>query len=173
MVIMTSEVLTSGAGFWYDPDDRATGPQVLEALRTFRTAEADARTRARTSLGVGETALAALRIVGEGEARGHGVSPKELADRLGVTAASTSALVDKLVRAGHLVRHPDPNDRRGVTLTTRGPSVRRALHAMGELETRTIRAAESMPPEALGVVIEFLHEMTRVVDDVDAGETDR
>ncbi|MFZ7086792.1 MarR family winged helix-turn-helix transcriptional regulator [Curtobacterium sp. RRHDQ10] len=162
---MTSEAVTAVPGYWSDQGARVTGTDVLDALRAFRAAEAEARLRARTSLGVGESALMALRLIGDGERTGHRVAPKELAEHLGITAASTSTLVDRLVRAGHVVRHPDPHDRRGVTLTTRGIAVRRALRAMRDLETRTLRAAAAMPPESLEVVVAFLQTMTRVVED--------
>lgn len=41
----------------------------------------------------------------------------ELGDRLGIRSASAAALVDRLIHAGFVHRHPDPNDRRRVVLS--------------------------------------------------------
>ncbi|MDH2429958.1 MarR family winged helix-turn-helix transcriptional regulator [Sphaerisporangium sp. TRM90804] len=47
------------------------------------------------------------------------VGPVHLARRLGITSASVTVLVDRLVASGHLVRLPDPHDgRRRVLLAT-------------------------------------------------------
>jgi DNA-binding MarR family transcriptional regulator len=45
------------------------------------------------------------------------LGPTELAERLGLAMASTTALVDRLVRAGHVERVRDTVDRRRVTIT--------------------------------------------------------
>lgn len=87
-----------------------------------------------------------------GQLRDHGaMSPSELGDRLIVTRATVTGVVDSLERRGYVVRTPNPNDRRGiiVDLTPSGvdacADVRRIIHRQerewmstlteGELET--------------------------------------
>jgi DNA-binding MarR family transcriptional regulator len=165
---MTSEVMTSTAGYWYE-DSEVTAVDVLNALRRYRSAESAAQRRAREALGIGENALLALRVLIDAEHDGRTVNAKDLAERLQITAASTSALVDRLVRSGHVERHPDPNDRRGVILTATGTSMRHALRVIEELDARALEVTEHLPRDEMAVVVEFLDEMVRVVDELDAG----
>ena len=57
------------------------------------------------------------------------LSPAELADRTGVTRATITGLVDTLERDGLVVRTPDPEDRRmlSVGLTDRGEKLLRTI----------------------------------------------
>lgn len=170
---MTSEVTTHAAGFWYDDGTRVDAVDLLNALRRYRTAESAAQRRAREALGIGENAMLALRALLDAEATGRTVNSKELADRLGITAASTSALVDRLVRSGHVERQPDPNDRRGVILTASGPAMRQALRVIHDLDGRVSEVAERLPSDEAAIVADFLDEMTSVVSETDADLGDR
>lgn len=169
---MTTEVTDTTTGFWYGKGSRVDAVDVLNALRKYRSAESAAQRRAREALGIGENALLALRILLDAEATGRAVNSKELADRLEITPASTSALVDRLVRSGHVERHADPHDRRGVILTASGGSMRQVLQVIDELDTRTLEVAEHLPQSDMAVVVAFLEEMARVVDQ-DEDETER
>jgi DNA-binding MarR family transcriptional regulator len=145
---MSSEVTTNTTGYWYGNGSRVDAVDVLNALRRYRTAESAAQRRAREALGIGENALLALRVLVDAEAAGHAVNAKELAERLQITPASTSALVDRLVQSGHVERRPDPNDRRGVILSASGSSMRRAITVIDELDTRAFAVAEHLPSTA-------------------------
>jgi len=165
---MTSEVTTSAAGFWYGDDSRVDAVDVLNALRRYRTAESSAQRRAREALGIGENALLALRVLLDAEKADRTVNAKDLAEQLEITAASTSALVDRLVRSGHVVRHADPNDRRGVILTATGASMRDVMRVLGQLDSRAIEATEHLSDAEMAVIVAFLDQMARVVDDADS-----
>ena len=165
---MTSEVTTSAAGFWYAEDSRVDAVDVLNALRRYRSAEAAAQRRAREALGLGENALLALRALLDAEEAGRSVNAKDLDEQLHITAASTSALVDRLVRSGHVERNPDPNDRRGVILTATGGSMRQVLRVIDQLDSRAIEATDHLSSDDMAVIVAFLDEMVRVVDDVDS-----
>lgn len=163
---MTSELLTGTSGFWYE-ESPVTAVDVLNALRRYRTAESASQRRAREALGIGENALLALRVLIDADRSGRTVNAKELAERLEITPASTSALVDRLVRSGHVERHQDPTDRRGVILTATGTSMRHALRVLEELDARAAQVTEHLPTDEMSVVVDFLDEMSRVVDGVD------
>ncbi|OII04079.1 MarR family winged helix-turn-helix transcriptional regulator [Curtobacterium sp. MCBA15_008] len=165
---MTSEVTTSAAGFWYGEESRVDAVDVLNALRRYRTAESSAQRRAREALGIGENALLALRVLLDAEKAGRTVNAKDLAEQLEITAASTSALVDRLVRSGHVVRHADPTDRRGVILTATGASMRDVMRVLDQLDSRAIEATEHLSDAEMAVIVAFLDQMVRVVDDVDS-----
>ena len=164
---MTTEVTDTTTGFWYGTDSRVDAVDVLNALRRYRSAESAAQRRAREALGIGENALLALRVLLDAESDGRSVNAKELADRLEITPASTSALVDRLVRSGHVERHADPHDRRGVILTASGGSMRQVLRVIDQLDTRAIEVAEHLPQSEMSVIVAFLEQMARVVDHED------
>ncbi|MDR6170342.1 MarR family transcriptional regulator [Curtobacterium sp. SORGH_AS_0776] len=164
---MSTEVTTSAAGFWYGEDSRVDAVDVLNALRRYRSAESAAQRRAREALGIGENALLALRALLDAEEAGRTVNAKDLAEHLDITPASTSALVDRLVRSGHVERHPDPNDRRGVILTASGGSMRQVLQVIDQLDSRAVEATEHLSNDDMAVIVSFLDEMVRVVDGVD------
>jgi DNA-binding MarR family transcriptional regulator len=165
---MTSEVTTDAAGFWYGSGTRVDAVDVLNALRRYRTAESAAQRRAREALGIGENALLALRALVDAESSGQTTNAKQLAERLGITAASTSALVDRLVRSGHVERRSDPDDRRGVILSASGSSMRSAIRVIDDLDARTLQVAEHLPADEMSVIVDFLDEMTSAVDEIDA-----
>ena len=58
-----------GAGYWYPqadenaPEPAATGVDVLNALRAYRTLESGLRRRLAHQLGVNETDLSAIRVL--------------------------------------------------------------------------------------------------------------
>jgi DNA-binding MarR family transcriptional regulator len=162
---MSTEVGTEPAGYWYE-DARVDATDVLNALRRYRSAESAARRRARDSLGIGENAMAALRILIAAGKAGHAVNAKELAERLDVTAASTSALVDRLVRSGHVLRLPDPVDRRGVLLSATGASMDRAREVIAALDEHMIDAADRLSPDDAAVVVAFLDDVADVTEGV-------
>lgn len=160
---MSTEEVTHSAGYWYDDRSRVDAVDVLNALRRYRTAENAAQRRAREALGVGENALLALRVLLDADQTGRRVNSKQLAEELGITAASTSALVDRLVRSGHVERHPDPHDRRGVFLTASGESMRQAFRVLDQLDESGAEVASSLNAAELRVIVSFLEDMTRVV----------
>ena len=52
----------------------------------------------------------------KGENNGQGISLKQLAERLGITSAAASEMVDTLVKKGVLIRSVDPRDRRAIAI---------------------------------------------------------
>lgn len=67
-------------------------------------------------LGLGGTDLYALSTLGA-----HGqMTSGELAEATGLTTGATTRLIDRLERAGHVRRVPDPSDRRKVRIERTG-----------------------------------------------------
>lgn len=137
---------------------------VLEALREYRTAETGMRRRTRSFMGMGERDLLALRHVLEAERDGTPITPRELAEKLGITTASTTALLDRLTRSGHVARRPHPTDRRSVVVvaaTTDGE-----VHTvLGAMHRRILAAAQQLSPEQAATVAGFLRAAAEAVED--------
>jgi DNA-binding MarR family transcriptional regulator len=62
------------------------------------------------------TDWSALLAVIQGDRVGTPLTPGELGERLGISSGATTAVVDRLERAGHVRRERDDRDRRRLTL---------------------------------------------------------
>jgi DNA-binding MarR family transcriptional regulator len=93
-----------------------------------------------------------------------GVStPTAIARYTGLTTGSTTAMLDRLEKAGFITRKPNPNDRRGVLIEinelwmkTAGPLVAGIQKAHGELIT-------SYSDKELEIIADFLTRFTKNV----------
>jgi DNA-binding MarR family transcriptional regulator len=171
-----------GRGFWYPRDPESADPprtpapvEVLDALRLYRAAERAMSRRTRRSMGMGESDLLAVRYLLEAQQAGGTVTAKDLARRLGISSASTTVLVDRLVRSGHARREAHPTDRRAVVVIATPESARDVRAALGDVHREMLDVAETLGPEELRAVLAFLDAMRRVMDrtasSVPPGET--
>lgn len=155
------------ASYWYVEDD-ARSTSVMEAMRSYRASEDAMRRRTQQSMDMGENELLVLRFLARARLRGEDVTPVALSRYLGITSASTTALLDRLEKSGHVVRAPNPRDRRSVLITSSDKSddeIRRTLSAMHE---RMMAIVRGMDPDQRATVIGFLDAMREAVDQIDA-----
>lgn len=91
--------------------------QTLTALRTLLDTSAQVTPALARRTGLSHTELAVLEHV-----LAQPMGPSELAQKVGVTTAAASGIVDRLVARGHAERQPHPTDRRrtAVTCTSSG-----------------------------------------------------
>ncbi|GAA2861275.1 MarR family winged helix-turn-helix transcriptional regulator [Paenarthrobacter ilicis] len=157
-------------GYWYRLESRKQmgAVDVLNALRDYRSAEAEMRRRTRASMGMGETDLAALRYLLEAKRGGREVGPKELAVNLGITSASMTSLVDRLVRSGFVTREPHPTDRRALILKPTSGSEQEVRSTLGDMHSRMMEVAETLDGDDAAVVVDFLRRMRKAIDSVGA-----
>ena len=92
----------------------------------------------------------------------------EVSERLEVTPAAASQLVDKLVQNGYIVREEDPNDRRArlLNLTDKGRDVIR--QGVEERYRWMDQLAERLTDEERAQISDALDIMTRVATDLEA-----
>lgn len=95
-----------------DQADRELRLTVFSALERLRLAEARRARRRQSQSGLIESDRAAMRLVLEADDHGIDVTASLIAARLGLSPASTTALVDRLVDAGLVTVRPHPSDRR-------------------------------------------------------------
>lgn len=165
---MTTQEITEASGYWF-PDDDATqrGVAVLNALRRYRAAETAMRRRTRDSMGMGETDLLAIRHLLQAQRSGHAVSPKDLSAYLKISSASTTILVDRLVKSGHVRREPHPTDRRGLIIVPTVETDAEVRATLGVMHRRMMGIAEGLSAQDARVVAVFLEQMRTAVDQVD------
>lgn len=160
-------------GYWYgkDPGQRSLAVDVLNALRDYRTSEREMRRRTRSSMLMGEKDLLALRYLFEAEAAGKVMKPKDLGDRLGITSASMTTLIDRLVDSGHIRREPHPTDRRALILRPTPASDEEVRHTLGGMHRRMLDVASALTAEESRIVVAFLENMRAALDAVDDDPT--
>lgn len=164
----TDEIAPDTSGYWYDEDGRtARGVEVLNALRDYRAADGAMRKRTRTSMGMGETDLLALRFLLRARREGTSLGPKDLSQLLGISSASTTILLDRLERSGHIVRQPHPTDRRALVIEPTEDADEEVRATLARMHERMIETAESLDEDDAGVVVKFLHDLTDAADSVD------
>jgi len=154
----------SGSGYWYGPDDRLDPPgAVLQALREYRNAEVLRRRSTRDSMGMGETDLLALRYLLRAQTSGDRVGPKDLSRVLGITTASTTSLIDRLVGSGHVRREPHPTDRRSLVIVPTVETDAEVRATLGDMHRRMMAVAEDLSAEEARTVVSFLRRMSEAL----------
>ena len=169
-MVLSSSTGFESSGYWYEPDATRIGSvDVLNLLRRYRAADQEMRRRTRDFMGMGETDLLALRYVLKAEREGALLTPGMLAKRIGISTASTTVLIDRLERSGHLARRPHPTDRRSLVVVSTTGSDAEVRETLGRMHRAMIDVADSLDPDELRAVARFLAGM---IDAVALAETD-
>ena len=124
--------------------------------------ETDTKNSLMSDLKIKSNDLSALRFVLDESVHGS-VSPRALGAHLGITSASTTALVNRLEHAGYLRREPDPNDRRALVLHTTQAAKALLESSLQRQVTALLTAAGSFSGEELAVVERFLASVTEAL----------
>ena len=162
---MDEVALTRPAALGHPADRSAPGAaEVLGAMRAFRTAESAMRRRTRGSMGMGENDLLAVQFLMRRQQGNQHVSPKDLAAYLGISSASTTVLIDRLVKSGHVLRQPHPSDRRAIRIVATPTSHREVRETLDDMNQRMLAAAEQLSPEEASAVVRFLQTVREIVE---------
>jgi DNA-binding MarR family transcriptional regulator len=94
--------------------------------------------------------------------RGGPTGPAHLASRLGLTTGSMTTLLDRLERAGYVVRSPDPTDRRRLLVHPTEKIHLAAARIYGPIASEGARDLAAFTAGDLAVVLRYLavsHEL--------------
>lgn len=91
------------------------------------------------------------------------LGPLELSQRLGISSGSTTELVDRLERAGHLERRRDSQDRRRVSLHMTEPTVERVLVELRPLFDALDVAADQFTAEEQELIGRYLRSASQAL----------
>jgi len=157
---MADERTYDGSGYWY-PNRAASrsGIHLLNLMRRYRSAEVAMRQRTRTAMRMNATDMEAVRFLLRAGRHGAAVKPTELATHLGITTASTTALVKRLVASGHVERRADPGDRRGALLSATAAGDEDVRTTLTDVHARMIAAADRLSPQTIDEMSGFFEEM--------------
>jgi len=130
--------------------------EMARAIRAVVIAAENFRLRAaRTVLGVGPTEMGALLFLFmEGAS-----TPTEVANRLQITTASVTELVERLSRAGLARRAPHPHDRRKVVLSLTDAAQQQLGETFGRVAVSTARCTSLLSADERATVLRFLHDL--------------
>ncbi|ALG09846.1 MarR family transcriptional regulator [Kibdelosporangium phytohabitans] len=113
------------------------------------------------ALGVNSTDLSAMEhLTTDGP-----LTAKELADRLRVSTAASTHIVDRLEKAGHIVRRPHATDRRKVLVEPVQESMTRIFDHLHPLLHGVENLVGALSPADRDVVEAFLTGVVRIYTD--------
>jgi DNA-binding MarR family transcriptional regulator len=135
------------------PDD------LVSAYHRFRRADADLHARVRAVTGMSENELRVLQYLLASKAEGHDVMPTELTRQLGITSASTTALLDRLERSGALERVNNPSDRRSVLIAPTPAAETILVSTLDEYERRLEALSRGLDADERAAVSAFLDSL--------------
>lgn len=134
--------------------------EVLRALRAWHQAERRMNQASQRYMKLGENDMRALRWVIAAQRSGTPVTPTMIAKYLEISTASVTKMLDRLERAGHIRRHPHPEDRRSSTIEVTEETQRAARESVGRSHAERFRIAAEMTLEERTAVIGFLNALT-------------
>src|SRR5712671_5918447 len=131
------------------------------ALHNASRAWRQALDRRLKYLGVSQASWMTIAVAAKARAP---LSQSELADRLGVEGATMVAMVDRLVKAGLVIREPSVTDRRikRVVLTQAGNLLYDKVRAEAAALRKELLA--NIDPKALLVATELLERLEGIID---------
>ncbi|TLM81989.1 MarR family transcriptional regulator [Pseudarthrobacter sp. NamE2] len=147
--------------------ERITTSDVLNALSEFRAAETSMLRRTRSMVDRAATDALALRYLRDASATGEGLRPTELAIRLGLSSASVTALVDRLVSSGAVRREPHPVDRRAVILRVTKQAEAAGAGPLDHARRPLADVIASLDQEELSAVMKFITRMRDAMNDIE------
>jgi DNA-binding MarR family transcriptional regulator len=153
-----------------DDDEVDSVVSVLAALRMWREAELAMSEASQKHMKLNATDMKALRFLMASRNAGAVVTPGLLAETLRISTASTTKLLDRLERAGHVLRSPHPTDRRALMITVTDATRTDARETVGRLHARRFEAAARLSREERDIVIRFLTDLSAAADQGAGGD---
>ncbi|WP_243226138.1 MarR family winged helix-turn-helix transcriptional regulator [Microbacterium sp. CIAB417] len=134
--------------------------ELMKALGALREAEQRLSEASRRYMQLNETDMRALHYLIVCTHREIIATPGGIAQHLSISSASTTKLLDRLERGGHIVRAAHPTDRRALAITISPETHRAAMETVGRQQAKRFNAAARLSSSEREVVIRFLRDMT-------------
>jgi len=138
--------------------------QAHAELRLLTTEIDGVDQRAAARFGLNRTDLRCLDIL----AATGAVTPSEMARAVGLTSGGLSIALDRLERAGYILRSPHPEDRRSVVVAPTDLTRRLGVEVFGALSSRVEKALRHYRAGELSVINDFLRRIRMAIRE-DAG----
>lgn len=145
------------------PEDMRQIAQLMGALGELREAEQKLSVASRRYMKLNDTDMRALHYLIVCANRDAVATPGGIASHLGISTASTTKLLDRLEKGGHIRRAPHPTDRRALAITITPETRHAAMETVGRQQAKRFYSAARLSPEERDVVIRFLTDMTQEI----------
>jgi len=151
-------------------DDLGGAVRVLDALFRWREAERRVSEASQRFMRLGESDMKALRFAIVRADQGRHVTARDIAEHLNISSASTTKLLDRLERGGHIVRTPHPSDRRALAIVVTERTREAAEATLGREHARRFRVAAALGARDRETVIRFLDALSATTEESWAAE---
>ncbi len=141
---------------------------LMAALGALREAEQLLSDASLRYMKLNQTDMRALHYLIVSANRGAIATPGAIAAHLKISTASTTKLLDRLERAGHIARESHPTDRRALAISITSQTQTAAMNTVGRQQAKRFHSAARLNPAEREVVIRFLQDMTRELSIADA-----
>lgn len=132
--------------------------RLMTAMAALRRAEDELSDASARYMKLNKTDMRALHFLIVTQNRGELATPGEIAAHLGITTASTTKLLDRLERGGHITRERHPFDRRALVVRISPETRRSAMDTVGRQQAQRFVIAARRTPEERQAIISFLEE---------------
>lgn len=142
--------------------------ELMAALVELRRTEEELREASEAYMRLNSTDMRALHFLIAAAHRGELSTAAALGAHLRISSASTTKLLDRLERGGHVHRRAHPSDRRAITIEVAAATRQAAMETMGRQQAGRFRAAARLTDAERGTVTDFLRAMAREISVEDA-----
>ena len=143
------------------PDTVAQIGRLMRALSELRQAEQSVADASEKYMQLSTQDMRALHYLIVAKNRHETATPGMIAAHLKISAASTTKLLNRLEKGGHIVRHVHPIDRRAFAIEVTPETEASAMATVGKQQSRRFHSAARLTSEEREVVIRFLDDMTQ------------
>lgn len=145
------------------PEDLAQVGALMSALGRLRDAEQELSEASQRYMKLNRSDMRALHYLIVAGNSGTIATPGAISHHLGISSASTTKLLDRLEKAGHIARAPHPTDRRALAIAITPETHEAAMQTVGKQQAKRFHAAARLTPSERTVVIRFLDDMTNEI----------
>ncbi len=138
--------------------------ELMAALGRLREAEERLSDASRIYMKLNQSDMRALHYLIVCANHGVIATPGAIAAHLHISTASTTKLLDRLERAGHISRRAHPSDRRALAIEITPGTHEAAMRTVGRQQAKRFMAAARLTPAERETVMRFLEDMAREIE---------
>jgi len=138
--------------------------RIMRAMASLREAEERLSEASLRYMKLNRTDMRALHFLIVAENTSQIVTPSAIAEHLGISTASTTKLLDRLERGGHIVRGSHPTDRRALRILVQAETRAAAMRTIGKQHAKRFTASIELSSAERAVVAHFLESMAKQLE---------
>lgn len=145
----------------YRPDPQAFA--LITALQNFTIASDHYAQLVGGNNKMMQRDMYALRAIMQGSLAGESLSPTDLAKAVNLSMPATTALIDRLVKSGHVTRRASETDRRRIVLEATPKAAEDGRRMFMPLAMSLMTVIDRYSPEQIALLTDFTNEAVDAV----------